>query len=462
MNTTKTTAGTAMAVGKADKGKAVAATVVGTALEVFDFSSYSFFSVTIGKLFFPTHDPVLSLLLAALHSASASSYGRLAALSWVFMYGDRVGRKQALSLNHANGARNCHRRMCAYVPTDWRRRYDPACGGSPYPGLRAWRRNGNGRNVSLRVCSGKLSWSLRQLYPIEHWFCLTCRGRRWRFHFFRTEPGSAGILGLAHPLRAGLLIGPVGWFIRRGLDETPIFKHTAKSNTPLREVIRDYPRQTFSTISLVILWTVCTYVLLYYYMPAFVVKSLGLPQGLGFRAGIIGGTVILVASPMFGWLSDRIGRRFIVASSALLIGVLAFPMFAYIVRNPSLTSLVLFQFVFGVLISAYTAPILAFFAEMFPSRVCSTGLSLAYNIAVTIFGGFATFGLLRSYRLVRQQVGTGRICRLRCIAELTWRGGLPQTRGRLLTQLGPCAATQILAAWKPVEAGIFGFGVSHF
>ncbi len=58
------TIGSGTAVGTT--AKAVMATVIGTALEVFDFSSYSFFSVTIGKLFFPTHDPVLSLLLAAL------------------------------------------------------------------------------------------------------------------------------------------------------------------------------------------------------------------------------------------------------------------------------------------------------------------------------------------------------------------------------------------------------------
>ncbi len=58
------------------------------------------------------------------------------------------------------------------------------------------------------------------------------------------------------PFILGLLIGPVGWFIRRSLDETPTFKNAARSDTPLREVVREFPRQTFATISLVILWTV--------------------------------------------------------------------------------------------------------------------------------------------------------------------------------------------------------------
>ena len=66
-------------------------------------------------------------------------------------------------------------------------------------------------------------------------------------------------------------------------------------------------------------------------------------------------------------------------------------MFAWINRAPSLGSLFVFQAVFGVLIAAYTGPILAAFAELFPTKVLSTGLSVAYNFAVTIFGGFAPF-----------------------------------------------------------------------
>lgn len=53
--------------------------------------------------------------------------------------------------------------------------------------------------------------------------------------------------------------------------------------------------------------------------------------------------------------------------------------------------MIAFQAVFGLLIAAYTGPILAAFAELFPTKVLSTGLSVAYNFAVTIFGGFAPF-----------------------------------------------------------------------
>jgi MHS family proline/betaine transporter-like MFS transporter len=106
---------------------------------------------------------------------------------------------------------------------------------------------------------------------------------------------------------------------------------------------------------------------------------------------MVGGLAIMVFAPLVGLLADRIGRRVLLSGSALLILVLAYPMFVYINQAPGLTALLVFQLVFGVLIATYTGPILAAFSELFPAKVLSTGLSVAYNLAVTIFGGFASF-----------------------------------------------------------------------
>src|SRR5207253_1754262 len=151
------------------------------------------------------------------------------------------------------------------------------------------------------------------------------------------------------PFRLGTVIGPVGYYIRHHLDETPTFRNaTDKSDSPLTEVLRDYPRQTAASFSMVILWTVCTYVLLFY-MPTYSVKVLHVPQSTGFIAGMVGGMAIMVCSPLVGLLADRIGRRVLLSASALLILVLAYPMFVYLHQAPGLASLVVFQLVFGVL-----------------------------------------------------------------------------------------------------------------
>ncbi len=377
-------------VAASSKGKAVAATVIGTALEVFDFSSYSFFSVIIAKLFFPTHDPLISLLLAALTFGVGFFIRPLGGI--VFgVYGDRAGRKKALSLSMLLMALGIGVVACA--PT-----YQQIGIGATVilvlgrliQGFAHGGEMGSAATFLTEYAPAHRRGLYASYIQSSIGFAVLAGAGVGAYITAEMAPEALESWGWRIPFLLGLVIGPVGWFIRRGLDETPTFKHAERSDTPLREVIRTYPRQTFATISLVILWTVCTYVLLYY-MPTFVVKALGLPQADGFQAGILGGAIILVVSPLFGLLSDVYGRRLLLAGSAMLIAVLAFPMFAYIVRSPSLGALMVFQTVFGVLISAYTAPILAVFAEMFPSRVRSTGLSLAYNIAVTIFGGFASF-----------------------------------------------------------------------
>ncbi|MCP2779902.1 hypothetical protein NK917_23815, partial [Salmonella enterica subsp. enterica serovar Typhimurium] len=93
-----------------------------------------------------------------------------------------------------------------------------------------------------------------------------------------------------------------------------------------------------------------------FYMPTYSVKVLQVPQSTGFIAGMVGGLAIMVFSPIVGWLADRIGRRGLLSGSALLILLLAYPMFFYINHVPGLASLLVFQLVFGVLIAAYTGP----------------------------------------------------------------------------------------------------------
>ncbi len=192
------------------------------------------------------------------------------------------------------------------------------------------------------------------------------------------------------PFLLGILIGPIGFYIRSNVDETPAFLATTeKVKKPFSEVLSNFPRETFTTFSMVILWTVCIYVLLFY-MPTYAVKTLRMPQSMSFIAGVVGGLIITVLSPFVGALSDRMGRKKILALSSGGILLLAYPMFVLVVSAPTQTNLIIFQSVFGILIAGYTGPILAAFSEIFPTRVLSTGLSVAYNIAVMTFGGFAS------------------------------------------------------------------------
>lgn len=90
-------------------------------------------------------------------------------------------------------------------------------------------------------------------------------------------------------------------------------------------------------------------------------------------------------------MADRHGKRPWLLGSAIAIFIAALPLFTLINLWPGLLSLLLFEVLMGLLIAGYLGGLLAAFGELLPTRVLSTGLSVAYNLAVTIFGGFATF-----------------------------------------------------------------------
>jgi MHS family proline/betaine transporter-like MFS transporter len=76
-------------------------------------------------------------------------------------------------------------------------------------------------------------------------------------------------------------------------------------------------------------------------------------------------------------------------TTSILMGVLIYPMFAWLQAHPTVGWLLLLQAIAGIFKAAYSGPMPALMAEIFPTQVRSTGLSIGYSIGVTIFGGFA-------------------------------------------------------------------------
>ena len=379
------------AVSNNQRRRAIVATVIGNGLEWFDFTVYSFFAVIIAKLFFPTGNELTSLLLAVA-TFGVGFFMRPVGGILLGIYADRVGRKAALSLTILLMAAGTT--LIGLAPT-----YEQI--GLFAPLIIVVARLLQGFSAGGEM--GSATAFLTEYAPLKQ--------RAYYSSWIQASIGVAVLLGAAVgtfvtgslspealaswgwrlPFLLGIIIGPVGYYIRHHLDETPTFLEAKdKTDSPLKEIISNFPRETLASFSMVILWTVCTYVLLFY-MPTYSIKVLKLPQSTGFIAGMVGGLCIMVFAPIVGRIADRFGRRGLLSGAALLILVLAYPMFAYINAAPGLFSLLIFQLVFGILIATYTGPILAAFSELFPAKVLSTGLSVAYNLAVTIFGGFASF-----------------------------------------------------------------------
>jgi len=127
------------------------------------------------------------------------------------------------------------------------------------------------------------------------------------------------------------------------------------------------------------------------YMPTFAGTQLGIPLEDAFTAQVIALLCLTAVIPAVGALSDRVGRKppMIVGSVACLLALQ--PLFERLHAQPDLPTLIATQASLCTLIGIFYGPLSTAVAEQFPAGVRSTALSLAYNLAVMLFGGFAQF-----------------------------------------------------------------------
>ncbi|AFI65103.1 major facilitator superfamily permease [Burkholderia pseudomallei] len=137
------------------------------------------------------------------------------------------------------------------------------------------------------------------------------------------------------------------------------------------------------------LGTVATYLVLF--MPTYGVKELKLAPSAAFAAILVVGVIQMGFAPVVGHWSDRHGRVRTMCVPALAILVLIYPAFAWLAAHPTFGALIAVQIVFAFLMTGYFAALPGLLSEIFPVATRTTGMSLAYNVAVTVFGGFGPF-----------------------------------------------------------------------
>ena len=125
------------------------------------------------------------------------------------------------------------------------------------------------------------------------------------------------------------------------------------------------------------------------FMPTYAIRQLHLPQSLAFTATLIGGLLLTVGAPLFGHMSDRVGRVRMMVIVSALFAVSAYPSFLLLVANPSLAGIVGLVCWLSLLKAAYSGTLPALMAELFPTATRSSGIAVAYNTSVPIFGGTA-------------------------------------------------------------------------
>ncbi|AJZ58923.1 MFS transporter [Paraburkholderia fungorum] len=395
---------TSAPLSKAMVRRIVFSSSVGNALEWFDFLVYGYFATIIAKQFFPMHDEWLSTLLAIATFGISFLMRPLGAIV-LGMYGDRKGRKAALTL--AIALMMVGTFTMAVMPP-----YASIGLAAPVLILLA-------RLVQGFAVGGEFGSATA--FMVEHSASRRGYYASWQF----ASQGLAAITAAAFgslltawmppeqlnswgwrlPFVFGLLVGPVGYYIRSHLDETPEFLalrkereagEAARQAAGKRQALPREKDASFSNqwvnlllaVGIVAQSTVGVYVL-QLYMPMYAVKQLHMPAAASFGVVVLNGGLQFLLSPVMGALSDRIGRIRIMLTTSILMGVLIYPMFALLQSHPTLGWLLLLQGTAGIFKAAYSGPMPALMSEIFPTQVRSTGLSIGYSIGVTIFGGFA-------------------------------------------------------------------------
>jgi MHS family proline/betaine transporter-like MFS transporter len=364
----------------------LAAAAIGNALEWYDILIYGYFAVTIARLFFPTVDQNLSLLLA-LGTFGVSYLVRPLGAIVLGAYADRAGRKAAMLVSIV--LMTIGTGLMVIMPT-----YASVGILAPIAVLVA-------RLLQGFAVAGEFGSATAFL--VEH----TTHRKGFFASFQWFGQGLAAVLasffgvvltsgltseqlqswGWLIPFLFGLLIGPIGLYIRRHVNETPEFLDAIQSKTPIRDLVTTQWDRLLLAIGIVVISTSSNYIILY--MPTYAIKELHISQTLGFIATMIGALLLTFGAPFFGHLSDSVGRVRIMATVCILFVISAYPAFVLLVGHASLVSIVLIVCWLSLLKAAYSGTLPALMAEIFPTQTRGTGIALSYNIGVPIFGGFA-------------------------------------------------------------------------
>jgi MFS family permease len=193
------------------------------------------------------------------------------------------------------------------------------------------------------------------------------------------------------PFAFGVLIAPVGVYIRSQLVETLEKPQTGarRARAILSAVIRSNWRGVLLGLALVSGGTITQYFLIA--MTPYAIRTLHLPASSAMLGTVTLGITGCLGALAGGALADRWGLRSIVIAPRIVLMIVLFPVMKFLVANPSAATLVLAIAILSLLHASSVAVAVALTPLIFPPEVRATGLALTYALGVAIFGGTATY-----------------------------------------------------------------------
>ncbi|MFC7342274.1 MFS transporter [Saccharopolyspora griseoalba] len=386
--------------------RVVVSSVVGTALEWYDFFIYGFaVTLVFNELFFPTGDPATGTIAAfatfgvgfAVRPLGGFLFGHL---------GDRMGRRTTLvlttlimgvstgligllptyqSIGVAAPVLLTLLRVCQGLGAgaEFGGASTLLCEHAP-PHRRGYLSSYAQTGVQIGLLLGTLTFLLVERLGTE-----AVQAWAWRVPF----------------LLSFLLIA-VSLYVRLRVAESPVFqrmsRHRGAAALPVFDALRRYPRNFLIGIGAHVCDTAVVYIYATFTV-AYLQETLGMPRWVGLTGVITSTLVVIALQPVYGALSDRVGRKPLNLFGVLFTALFAFPFFALLgTEQPELIWLALVVAA-GLGLAPMIAVQPAFYAELFGARVRYTGFAASREIGAAL-GGFSP---LVASALVLQAGGTG-------------------------------------------------------
>jgi MFS transporter, MHS family, citrate/tricarballylate:H+ symporter len=368
----------------------VTAVGVGNALEFYDFLTFSFFAIQIGRCFFPESQTSHGLL----YSLATFGIGFLTRpLGGIVIgtYGDRAGRKPAMVLSF--GLMGAAILGLALTPSYaqigiaapillvmFRLIQGFALGGEVGPStaflVEAAPPHRRGFYVSIQYMTQDLAVLAAGLVG----FTLTT----W------LSPAALDAWGWRAALLIGTAVVPIGLYMRHNLPETIDQDHAGHQAATPEE--RHVPARLV-VLALMLMMSATIYLFGLDYITTYAQDSLNMTPALAFGATVVIGLGAVIADPISGLLSDRIGRKPVMLGAVVILVLLLVPSYMVMIKVPSVGVVYGAIAILAVLQAFLTAPALITITESLPKAVRSGALAIIYAVATSVFGGTTQFAI---------------------------------------------------------------------
>ncbi len=382
-------------------GKVIFASAVGTTVEWYDFLLYgSAAALVFGKVFFPKAEPLTASMLAfATYGVGflARPFGGV-----IFGHlGDRVGRKRILTVSLL--IMGVATFLIGVLPT-----YAQAGLAAPV------------MLIILRLAQGfglGGQWGGAILMSAEFgdakrrglWTGFTQAGGGFG-NFLATlvlailaatlPPDQFLAWGWRIPFLLSIVLIGIGLWVRASLEETPVFEAALAASeahaAPVLETLKRRPWQVVLGGGLKFGENISFYLMTAFGI-TYITEMLHLSRSVALNGVLVGAALGAFTMPLWGWLSDRIGRRPVYGFGAAGLIVWAFAFYPLLeTKSPALIVLAM---AVGVTVhSAMNGPQGAFIAELFPTRIRYSGASLCYQVTSIVGGSWAPLISLALYK----------------------------------------------------------------